>query len=197
MRISFPALALRARLSLSVRGRAETALLLRARAGEREAVQILVARHRERVTNLAFTLLRDRAEAEDAAQEIFLRAFGKLPHFRGESEFSTWLYRLALNFCLERRRIQARRDELLACRDEVPTSGENVARRVEMREQLHCALDALSEPLRLALILREWQGLSYEEIAEVLRLPVGTVRSRLHQARQKFQQKWLELEDAW
>ena len=186
----------RARLVLMTRGRAETQLLQRAQSGEREAIQILVGRHRERVLNLAFSLLRDRAEAEDAAQEIFLRAFGKLPGFRGESEFSTWLYRLALNFCLERCRVQARRDELLEACDLLPTNGENIARRVEMREQLHCALDGLSEPLRLALILREWQGLSYQEIAEVLRLPVGTVRSRLHQARQKFQQKWLELEDA-
>ena len=181
---------------LTVRGRAEAALLQRARAGEREATQILVGRHRDRVLNLAFTLLGDRAEAEDAAQEIFLRAFGKLPGFRGESEFSTWLYRLALNFCLEKRRVQARRDELLEGCQVSPSESENVARRVEMRQQLHCALDALSEPLRLALILREWQGLSYQEIAQILRVPVGTVRSRLNQARRQFQAAWLELEDA-
>ncbi len=188
----------RARLLFTLRGRAEAALLQRAREGEREAIQILLCRHRERILNLAFSILRERESAEDAAQEIFLRAFQKLPHFRGESEFGSWLYRLALNFCLEKRRLQARRDELLALygeqNDEICGHSENLARRVETREMLEIALDKLSEPLRVALLLREWQGLSYDEIAQILHLPIGTVRSRLNQARRQFQQFWLELE---
>lgn len=173
---------------------AEAQLLRRARDGEREAISLLLNRHRDRIFRLCFAVLRDRESAEDAAQEVFLRAFVKLPLFRGESEFSTWLYRLALNFCLEKRRTQTRRDELLqtAWRDD-HASSENVARQAETRQLLEIALDELGEGLRVALILREWQGLSYEEIAAVLHLPVGTVRSRLHEARRRFQAKWLEL----
>lgn len=184
----------RARRIFALSSRAEAVLLQKARAGEREAIQILLSRHRERILNLAFSLLRDRESAEDAAQEIFLRAFQKLPHFRGESEFESWIYRLALNFCLEKRRLQARRDELWALYGEQCEPVENFARRLETRQLLEIALDQLSEPLRVALILREWQGLSYEEIALVLRLPIGTVRSRLHQARRQFQSAWNDLE---
>lgn len=154
---------------------------------------LLLGRHRDRVFRLAFQVLRDRETAEDATQEIFLRVFQRLPLFRGESEFSTWLHRLALNYCLERRRVQVRRDVLI----EGMSTGEeatcSVSRQVETSQLLEAALSDLGEGLRVALILREWQGLSYEEIAEILHLPVGTVRSRLHEARRRFQAKWIEL----
>ena len=174
--------------------RAEAELLRRARDGQREAIALLLGRNRERILNLAFAILRDREAAEDAAQEIFLRAFAKLPLFRGESEFSTWLYRLALNYCLENKRLQTRRDDLLhgfASQNEALAP--SVASCAETRQLLEIALEELGEGQRVALILREWQGLSYEEIAQVLHLPVGTVRSRLHEARRRFQAKWLEL----
>ena len=178
---------------LQTASRAETELLRRARQGEHEAIALLLNRHRERIFRLAFQTLRDREWAEDAAQEIFLRAFQKLPCFRGESEFSTWLYRLALNYCLERRRHQTRRDFLMENAPADTTATAPFAQCVETRQLIEMALDDLGEGLRVVLILREWQGLSYEEIAEILHLPLGTVRSRLHEARRRFQAKWLEL----
>ena len=174
---------------------AEAALLRRAREGEREAISILVNRHRTRLTNLAFQILREREGAEDAAQEILLRALNKLPTFRGESEFSSWLYRLTLNFCLEKRRLDARRAELLAAHlGEEPTETAAPDRQLETRELVERALDQLSEAQRVALLLREWQGFSYQEIAEILQLPVGTVRSRLSKARAQFQVAWEQLQ---
>ena len=167
---------------------AEAAILRRARDGEREAISILVNRHRTRLTNLAFQILRDRESAEDCAQEILLRALDKLPSFRGESEFSSWLYRLTLNFCLEKRRLDVRRAEILAGHlGDEPTEIASCEAQLETRELIERALDALSEPQRVALLLREWQGFSYEEIAEILQLPIGTVRSRLSHARRQFQ----------
>ena len=167
---------------------AEAAILRRARDGEREAISILVNRHRTRLTNLAFQITRDRESAEDCAQEVLLRALDKLPTFRGESEFSSWLYRLTLNFCLEKRRLDLRRAELLAQHlGEQPTEIASHERQLETRQLIERALDTLSEPQRVALLLREWQGFSYQEIAEILQLPIGTVRSRLSHARRLFQ----------
>ncbi len=167
---------------------AEVALLRRARDGEREAISILLNRHRARLTNLAFQILRDRADAEDCAQEILLRALDKLPTFRGESEFSSWLYRLTLNFCLEKRRLDARRAEILAAHlGDEPAEIASCEAQLETRQLIERALDELSEPQRVALLLREWQGFSYQEIAEITQLPVGTVRSRLSHARRQFQ----------
>ena len=167
---------------------AEAAILRRARDGEREAISILVNRHRTRLTNLAFQITRDRESAEDCAQEILLRALDKLPTFRGESEFSSWLYRLTLNFCLEKRRLDQRRAEILAAHlEQEPAQIASHERQLETRQLIERALDALSEPQRVALLLREWQGFSYQEIAEILQLPIGTVRSRLSHARRQFQ----------
>ena len=175
---------------LKTASEAETLLLRRAREGDREAVGLLFDRSHGKIFALAFQILRNREAAEDAAQEILLRAFEKMPQFRGESEFSTWLYRLALNYCLEQKRGLARREALLEARIEAPAPVEGHARRVETRLGLEAALDALPDDLRITLILREWHGLSYDEIALVLRVPLGTVRSRLHEARKRFQAIW-------
>lgn len=175
------------RLQLANRHDAE--LLRRARNGERAALEILLGQSRGKILNLAFQILRDPDAAEDAAQETFVRAFQKLPLFRGESEFSTWLYRLALNLCLEKRRTLQRREQSAQNAPDEAKS-ENFAARIETRIALENALDELPESLRLPLILREWHGLNYEEIAEVLRIPVGTVKSRLNAARRQFRQVW-------
>jgi len=168
----------------------EAQLLARAREGEREAIALLFGRSRERIVALCFQILRDQDGAEDAAQEILLRAFDKMPSFRGESEFSTWLYRLALNFCLDRQRKTARRTLLGEAKSEPETTSPDHAARVETRLALEGALDALDEAARLVLILREWHELSYDEIAAILRVPVGTVKSRLNSARRDFRRAW-------
>jgi len=169
---------------------AEAQLLARARDGEREAIALLFGRFRERIVALCFQMLRDQDGAEDAAQEILLRAFDKMPSFRGESEFSTWLYRLALNFCLDRQRKTARRARLSEEKSEPETTSPDHAARIETRLAVESALDTLGESSRLVLILREWHELSYDEIAAILRVPVGTVRSRLNSARRDFRRAW-------
>jgi RNA polymerase sigma-70 factor (ECF subfamily) len=166
----------------------ERELLLRARTGEREAVAILLHRHRTPIFRLCFQILRDSDAAEDAAQEVLLRGFEKMPGFRGESEFSSWLYRIALNHCLEVKRTLARREAL---QPESPTCHSvDFSGRVDTRLAMENALDALPESLRVVLILRQWHEKSYDEIATILSLPLGTVKTRLHQARGQFRQIW-------
>lgn len=166
----------------------EARLLERARNGEAWALDCLMNAHRARILNLCFQVLRDESEAEDAAQDAFVRAFSGLALFKGRSSFGTWLYRVALNVCLEHKR--ARRDfEQLDLNQRAPDP------KHDERLALEWALDHLSEPLRLTLVLREWHGLSYEEIASALDVPLGTVRSRLSAAREEFRRVWTLMED--
>jgi RNA polymerase sigma-70 factor (ECF subfamily) len=165
----------------------ESCWLERARRGEVAALDALMNAHRGRILNLAFQILRDESDAEDAAQEAFLRAFHKLSSFREKSGFGTWLYRVALNVCLERKRAQ-RETEPLAPELPAPSQAHDEHLALEW------VLDQISEPLRLALILREWHGLSYDEMASALNIPVGTVRSRLNAARDEFRRLWTQME---
>lgn len=167
---------------------AETQLLQEARAGSRVAQGVLLERYRERVTNLAYSLLHSRDDAEDAAQEAFAQAFSSLQSFRGEASFWTWLYRITLNLCLHRKRRSKENCESFDDH-ELPAHGDAEAEAIA-RLTVSRTLDALPETLRVALILREMQGLSYEEIARVLAIPEGTVRSRLHEARRRFRELW-------
>ncbi len=168
---------------------AQAALLQRARIGDREAIAVLYARFRDRMISLAFGIVRERAEAEDCAQEILLRAFDKMPVLNSESEFAAWLYRLAINYCLDRKRKLDRRADL---NQSAPTTRHkpNFDAQIETRLALERALDELSETARLTLMLREWHELNYDEIAAVTNVPVGTVKSRLNNARREFRRIW-------
>ena len=173
----------------------ESELIQRARLGEISALDELMNRHRARILNLAFQITRDHDLAEDCAQEAFVRAFSKLNLFRAQSSFATWLYRIALNVALEK----TRRSPTIHSFN----SGEDLQRELsapptdfDHRLALEWALDQLSSPLRIALILREWHGLSYEEIALVCEVPVGTVRSRLSAARAEFRRVWTQMEES-
>ncbi len=168
---------------------AQAALLQRARAGDREAIAVLYARFRDRMIALAYGILRDHADAEDAAQEILLRAFDKMPALPDESAFAAWLYRLAINHCLDRKRKSKRRADLIKSAPE-PTHQPNFDAQIETRLALERALDELSETARLTLMLREWHELNYEEIAAITSVPVGTVKSRLNNARREFRRIW-------
>ena len=168
----------------------DTALVTRARAGESAAFETLIIRHRERVLNLAFQLLRDRDEAEDVAQDAFANAFAGLKNFRGEAQFSTWIYRITFNLCVHRKRRARPTEEFEENRH--GGRGEDTALTKVLVEE---TLQQLSPPLRAALILREMHDLSYEEIADVLQIPVGTVRSRLNEARRQFRELWREDEE--
>jgi RNA polymerase sigma-70 factor (ECF subfamily) len=162
-------------------------LIARARRGDEAAFEQLVLRHQRYVFNVAYRVLRDVSEAEDITQEAFVRAWRGLKGFRGHAKFTTWIYRIVYNLCLNR--LPGLRRELLQVEsaeavqvNPAPTPPE----LFEVEEQLtflHAQLDQLSEKYRLVLTLRYLQGLSYEEIATILNLPMGTVKTHIHRAR--------------
>jgi len=183
-------------------GSCELAALARARAGDRAAFGELIGRHQDRVFALALQLCRGRHEdAEELAQEAFLRALEAIEGFRGEAAFSTWIHRIVVNLHLNRSSTlaaRARSRQLsLAPQDDdaggqtldLPAAGAGPAEqavRAEERVALRRALAALDEERRIAVVLRDVEGLAYEEIAALLEVPIGTVRSRLARAREEL-----------
>lgn len=165
---------------------ADMPLVERVRAGDREAFKEILSRHRKPILNLAYRLLGDASEAEEIAQEAFVRAYIGLKRFRGESRFFSWLCQIAINLCWKRER---QRERWVPLTDERPTSSPDVTERLAVSH----ALSRLSPPLRAAVLLREIHGMSYKDIAHTLDVPVGTVRSRLSKARKNLR-KWLSEE---
>lgn len=150
----------------------------------------LLRRYRGPIVNLAYQLLGDRDEAEDVAQETFVQAFLNLERFRGRSNLFTWVYRIAVNAC----RMRLRRRRPLPLEAELHATEGFDEQAWVFKQQVDEVLRQLPEPFREVLILREMHELSYEEIAQVLGIPLGTVRSRLHAARQRFADLWREEE---
>jgi RNA polymerase sigma-70 factor (ECF subfamily) len=167
-------------------GRADEAwLVARAAAGRLDAFEELVRRYQLPVYRVALRMLGDRADAEDAAQDAFLQAWQALPGFAGRSRFSTWLYRIVTNRCLNVRRA-ARRTEPLPGGFEGEAPGSRPDRIVEAAGELEAlaeAIASLSPQQRAPFVLRTFEGCSYEEIAGVLGISVAAVRGRLHRAR--------------
>jgi RNA polymerase sigma-70 factor (ECF subfamily) len=165
-------------------------LVTRAQQGDKAAFEALVNRHAGPVYNLALRLLRHPEEAEDLAQEAFLRAWRGLARFRGDSQFSTWLYRIVLNLCyshLPRLKhelaILTPDEEALHLPDGRPEVGAGLL-SAELNAVLHGAIEALPAGYRLLITLRHLQEMSYNEIAEVTGLPLGTVKTGIFRARQ-------------
>lgn len=170
-------------------------LVALAQQGNRNAFDLLVRKYQSRILALVRQRIRDPAEAEDIAQEAFLRAWRALPQFRGEAQFYTWMYRIALNATMNHLASQSRHPAGIGIDDEQSTllreawqlqdiaSPELEAVRDETGEQVLAALARLAPELREALLWREVEGLSYEEIATRMGCPVGTVRSRIFRAR--------------
>ena len=169
----------------------EQALLSKARRGDRAAFGELIVRYQKQALALTRRMCPTAEDAEEAAQEAFLAAWQGLPSFRGEASFSTWLYRLSSNACVDLLRRESRRPAGPSLNDEevrldLPDSApspEAQAERTELRAQVEAGLRALSPEHRQVLVLREVHQLSYEEIASVLSLDVGTVKSRISRAR--------------
>jgi RNA polymerase sigma-70 factor, ECF subfamily len=160
--------------------------VLRCREGDERALGFLIARHRNRLVRTATNLLRDRHEAEDVAQEAFLKGFRELHKLRDDRAFSGYLYRICVRLCMDRLRLK--RAETAEFDAPQPHEGA----RVENRVLIEKLLALLPVELRTTLVLREMEQLSYEEVAEAMRVPIGTVRSRLHTARERFRKLWLE-----
>lgn len=177
-------------------------LVRRAQAGEQEAFGALVLAHQQFVYNLAWRALDDPHEAEDVAQEAFVRAWLALPNFRAQAQFRTWLYRIVTNLCYNR--LPRLRRELTALGDAEMTDWPDTAQTdpaaevesAERRAHLYEAMDRLPESYRLLVLLRFQQGLAYEEIAMVTSLPLGTVKTGLHRARAKLKDALRVFDDA-
>lgn len=171
-------------------------LVRRVKKGDKHAFDLLFLRYQHKIVNLVSRYLRDPEEVEDVAQEAFIKAFRALPRFRGDSAFYTWLYRIAINTAKNHLVARSRRPpgtdvdvedaEFMDGTDALKESEspEAALARDELSEAIDEAIRALPDDLRSAVTLREFDGLSYEQIAEVMDCPVGTVRSRIFRARE-------------
>ena len=187
---------------------ADLSLVRRVQAGERAAYDLLVLKYQHKVVKLVMRYVRNPADAEDVAQEAFVKAYRALPQFRGDSAFYTWLYRIAINTA---KNALVSRDRLpvgyeldapghedsadMSGRLRDPDTPEGLALSEEIRNIVHAAIGALPEDLRTAIVLRELEGLSYEEISTAMNCPVGTVRSRIFRAREAIDGKLREVFD--
>jgi len=158
--------------------------------GETDAFEILVRRHEKTIFNLVYRMLGDYDDAAEVSQEVFLSAYRAIGQFRGDANFSTWLYRIALNHATTRRRsISSRQQKTVPIDDMEPLSDPELGpaetfERKEIRERVQLALNKLEPDDATMILLRDLQDISYDEVARVLEIPVGTVKSRLHRARQ-------------
>lgn len=189
-------------------GTPEAALVARCRRGDAQAFETLVGLHERMVFGLSARLLGDPEEARDVSQEVFLQVFRSLRRFQGRSSLRTWIYRIAVNLCRNRRRFWHRRARYRSCGlDDLSQSeqlrlsepgGESpyeVARRRERSRRVQAALMKLKFDHRLVLLLREAEGLGCEEIAQTLDIATGTVKSRLARARDAFRRVFEPEED--
>jgi RNA polymerase sigma-70 factor (ECF subfamily) len=176
-------------------------LIERVQSGDKQAFNLLVVKYQNKVCNLISRYVNNSGDVPDVAQEAFIKAYRAIPNFRGESAFYTWLYRIAVNTAKNHIVAQSRRPpatdvdaedaeyyETGSALKEI-SNPENLTLSNELKQVVFGAIEALSEDLKTAMTLRELEGLSYEEIAEVMDCPVGTVRSRIFRAREAVEKK--------
>ena len=171
-------------------------LVERVQRGEQKAFDLLMLKYQHRITNLIARYVQDPSEVLDIAQEAFMKAYRSIPKFRGDSAFYTWMYRIAVNTAKNHLAAQARRprgsgvdvtdaeqfDGAVDLKEHATPEG--LALTEEIRQTVIAAIEALPQDLKVAISLRELEGLSYEEIAQVMECPIGTVRSRIFRARE-------------
>lgn len=177
-------------------------LVARVQAGDKAAFDLLVLKYQRKILRLLSRMLRDQSEIEDVMQEAFIKAYRALPQFRGDSAFYTWLYRIAINTARNWMASQTRRpsssslyqsedgetfDEIDNLTDN--NTPESLLASREIAESVNESIQALPAELRTAIVLREIEGLSYEEIAQAMGCPIGTVRSRIFRAREAIATK--------
>jgi len=183
-------------------GESDLSLVRRVQRGDKGAFDALVLKYQHRIVKLVMRYVRNPAEAEDVAQEAFIKAYRALPQFRGDSAFYTWLYRIAINtaknalasrernpvaYDLDRNAADEAYDVQARMKD--ADTPEGLVLTEEIRSTVNAAIEALPEDLRTAIVLRELEGLSYEEIAAAMDCPVGTVRSRIFRAREAIDRR--------
>lgn len=177
-------------------------LVERVQHGDKKAFELLFSKYQRKLMRLVSRLVRDQAEAEDVVQEAFIKAYRALPQFRGDSAFYTWLYRIGINTAKNYLVTQGRRaptstdadvedaetfDDGERLRD--VNTPESMLATKQIAQTVNLAMEALPEELRMAISLREIEGLSYDEIADVMECPIGTVRSRIFRAREAIAEK--------
>jgi RNA polymerase sigma-70 factor, ECF subfamily len=177
-------------------------LVQRVQRGDKTAFDLLVRKYQHKVVKLVTRYLRNPSDAEDVAQEAFIKAYRALPQFRGDSAFYTWLYRIAINtaknaivtrdrspinFNLDLQNVEESNSMQMRLAD--PETPESLLQTEEIRTTVNQAIEALPEDLRTAIVLRELEGLSYEDIAQAMDCPVGTVRSRIFRAREAIDRR--------
>jgi len=167
------------------RAAADLDLVQRYLTGDVDAFDELMRAHEDRIFGLCLRMLQDRDSALDATQDTFLTVFRKADRFKAEAAFSTWLYRVAMNTCYDhlRRRKRKRTEPLPESHDPADRSADSAIHAAELRPDLHRALIRLSDEFRAAVVLVDMEGLSLEQAADTLEVPVGTVKSRLFRAR--------------
>ena len=185
----------------------ELSLVRRVQSGDKGAFDALVRKYQHKLVKLVMRYVRNPAEAEDIAQEAFIKAYRALPQFRGDSAFYTWLYRIAINTAKnavvsrDRSPIEYNIDRNDATEESYDMQGrmkdsetpEGLVLTDEIRRTVNAAIEALPEDLKTAIVLRELDGLSYEEIAAAMDCPVGTVRSRIFRAREAIDRRLREV----
>jgi RNA polymerase sigma-70 factor, ECF subfamily len=176
-------------------------LVLRVQQGDKSAYDLLVIKYQHKIIQLVNRYVKDQSEAQDVAQETFIKAYRALANFRGDSAFYTWLYRIAINTAKNYLVARTRRgsDSELDIDDEEQVHNINELKGLDTPEQMllndeiietiRSAIEKLPEEMRIAITLREFEGMSYEEIAEAMDCPVGTVRSRIFRAREAIDSK--------
>ena len=192
-------------------GDVDALLVQRAQQGEQRAFEMLVIKYQRRIERLIGRMVRDADLVQDIAQESFIRAYRALPQVRGDSAFYPWMYRIAVNTA-KKALVDLKRDPVIfesamhlpddgdetSSREIEPSDGETpdaVLASKEIAQAVNAAIEALSEDLRQAITLREIEGLSYEEIADVMNCPIGTVRSRIFRAREAIAERLRPLLD--
>ncbi len=190
-------------------------LVERVRTGDQRAFKLLVERYQRKVFSVALGMLKDKEEARDVAQEAFIKVYRYLDHFKGDASFYTWLYRITVNICIDVIRKKGRGDEHVefdegvkmdvaeanigALGSRLGTNPQKSALRAELAERITAAIGQIPEAHRQILLLREVEGMSYEDLSRTLKIPKGTVMSRLFHARLKMQKilnEYLELDES-
>ena len=176
-------------------------IIERVKGGDKKAYDLLVLKYQQRVINLISRFVKNHSDALDVSQETFIKAYRALPNFRGESAFYTWLYRIAVNTAKNHLTVQSRKitksDYDVTDIEQIEgnmslieqTTPENLLHKDELQETVLKTIENLPEDLKSAIMLREIDGLSYEDIANVMDCPVGTVRSRIFRAREIIDNK--------
>jgi RNA polymerase sigma-70 factor (ECF subfamily) len=169
--------------------------------GDSEAFRELIRRYQRYVLNLVYRTIGDTNDAEDIAQEVFIKVYKSIRGFKGESKFSTWISKITVNLCMDKLREKAKNKEedieeevWNTFAQPVNFNPEVMAERHELQETIKKAIESLPEELRVAFVLRELEDFSYDEIGEMLNIPIGTVESRIYRARMKLRSY---LKDLW